>query len=195
MPDSAAGVGFGDYATYQAQRDAQLAGQTTQPDTVQLPENGATQSESPAANTQTAVATPAQAQPVGNPGISDEQDFNAVSSRETIESDAERLARQRSQYQVIEPTALPTRVGGNSGNVVQYALGTSHPVGQALYRRSGLRSNNAYLRKCAGYASDDLAQEAFLLAGGPQRDRMNLDPDGDGYACFWDPAPFRNISR
>ena len=24
-----------------------------------------------------------------------------------------------------------------------------------------------------------------------ERDRMGLDPDGDGFACAWDPAPFR----
>ena len=36
-------------------------------------------------------------------GISDEQDFAAVAARETIESDKERLARNRAQYQVIRP--------------------------------------------------------------------------------------------
>ena len=35
------------------------------------------------------------------------------------------------------------------------------------------------------------AQQAFLEAGGPERDRKGLDPDGDGYACAWDPTPFR----
>ena len=39
--------------------------------------------------------------------------------------------------------------------------------------------------------SDAAAQEAFLKAGGPERDRYGLDPDGDGFACRWDPTPFR----
>ena len=34
-------------------------------------------------------------------------------------------------------------------------------------------------------------QEAFLDAGGPKRDPHALDPDGDGFACAWDPRPFR----
>ena len=39
----------------------------------------------------------------GHSSISDEQDFAAVAARETIESDKERLARNRAQYQVIRP--------------------------------------------------------------------------------------------
>jgi hypothetical protein len=36
-----------------------------------------------------------------------------------------------------------------------------------------------------------MAQIAFLERGGPKRDTLGLDPDGDGFACYWDPAPFR----
>jgi hypothetical protein len=43
--------------------------------------------------------------------------------------------------------------------------------------------------------TQDAAQEAFLAAGGPERDRNNLDPDGDGFACWWDPEPFRRAMR
>ena len=125
-----------------------------------------------------------------NPGISDEQDFSAVSSRESIESDAARLAAQREQYQVIEPTAVPSRSGAGGPNIVEYALSTSNVPGQAIYRRSALRLSD-YNRNCVKYASSDLAQEAFLKAGGPEKDRLNLDPDGDGFACQWDPTPFR----
>ena len=39
--------------------------------------------------------------------------------------------------------------------------------------------------------SSDLAQKAFLSRGGPERDILLLDPDGDGFACKWDPRPFR----
>jgi hypothetical protein len=38
----------------------------------------------------------------------------------------------------------------------------------------------------------DQAQSDFILAGGPQKDRKGMDPDGDGYACGWDPAVYRN---
>lgn len=125
-----------------------------------------------------------------SPAISDENDFQAVSQRETIESDKERIARNRAQYVVIQPGALPTRPGELGPNIVDYALATTHPVGAQLYRRSSLSFGNS-AAKCGRYASPDLAQTDFLAKGGPERDRLGLDPDGDGYACAWDPSPFR----
>jgi hypothetical protein len=122
--------------------------------------------------------------------ISDEQDFAAVSQRETIESDKQRIDRNRAQYQIDQPTALPQRVGNTGPNIVQYALSSRNPRGTQVYRRGGLRLTS-YNAACARYASPDLAQQAFLNAGGPVRDSKGLDPDGDGYACSWDPAPFR----
>ncbi|TGD44233.1 hypothetical protein EEB11_05965 [Pseudotabrizicola sediminis] len=126
----------------------------------------------------------------GGATISDENDFDAVASRETIESDRARIDRNRAQYQVIQPGALPVRSGAAGPNIVDYALATSHPRGTQLYRRSGFGVGNT-AAKCAGYASPDLAQQAFLERGGPERDRLGLDPDGDGYACTWDPSPYR----
>ena len=52
-------------------------------------------------------------------------------------------------------------------------------------------ATNVAVVACARYGSPDLAQQAFLAAGGPDRDRRGLDPDGDGFACAWDPRPFR----
>lgn len=128
---------------------------------------------------------------VNNPGISDEQNFEAVAARESIESDAERLARQAQAYRVIQPTAVPTRQGDSGPNIVSYALSTSNSVGQSLYRRGGVALQSRSARACQRYPSPDLAQEDFLARGGPERDRLNLDPDGDGFACSWDPQPFR----
>ena len=127
---------------------------------------------------------------LSNPGISSENDFAAVSAEQTIESDAERLAQNRAQYEVIQPTELPSRSASTQPNVVAYALQTSNPKGTRVYNRAGA-SQSKFQRNCAKYASPDLAQVDFLNAGGPQRDRKGLDPDGDGYACGWDPAPFR----
>lgn len=125
----------------------------------------------------------------GNSGtISDEQNFDAVAARETIESDAQRIARNRAQYEVVQPTALPQRTGNTGPNIVAFALSTTHAPGTPVYRRSGFGGNGS---ACARYGSTDLAQEAFLAEGGPDRDRKGLDPDGDGFACGWDPRAFR----
>lgn len=125
-----------------------------------------------------------------NAGISDEQDFNAVSARETIESDKERIARNRAEYVVVQPGALPTRPGDTGPNIVEFALATKHAPGVQMYKRSGLSVRSAD-SACAKYSSPDLAQQDFLAKGGPDRDRAGVDPDGDGFACSWDPRPFR----
>jgi hypothetical protein len=125
-----------------------------------------------------------------NVAISDEQDFSAVSARETIESDAERIARNRAEYVVVQPRDLPQRPGDTGPNIVEFALATKHAPGVQMFRRTGLgiRDVNS---ACAKYPSPDRAQQDFLSKGGPERDRMGVDPDGDGFACSWDPRPFR----
>lgn len=128
---------------------------------------------------------------VGQTGISEEQDFDAVSATRTIESDAQKIAANRAQYTLVQPTELPTRPGTNQPNIVEYALRTDHPVGAQLYSRSGLRSAQRHAQACGQFASPDQAQIEFLSRGGPERDRGGLDPDGDGFACSWDPTPFR----
>lgn len=154
----------------------------------------ASQSNSGRAPLEASPSNPAP-QLVGNPGLSDENSFEAVSARQTIESDAARLQQQRSQYQQVQPTALPSQSGARSPNIVKYALSTSHPVGTKLYSRAGINLKSRSARNCAGFSSAELAQLAFLEAGGPQRDRKVLDPDGDGYACGWDPRPYRLAVR
>ena len=140
----------------------------------------------PQATQPAAVATA----PVSNTGISDEQDFSAVSSRETIDSDKERIAENRAQYQQIQPSALPARTGSNAARIIEYAVKAPNRLGEPIYKRSSVALAN-HDRACARYDNPEAAQEAFLDSGGPQRDPKNLDPDGDGFACRWDPTPFQ----
>jgi hypothetical protein len=215
IPDSGAGVGFEDYDTYLAnQRARDEALRTGQPPvTVQPPAdavdpaNGVvvvvsrtpeqqTASDAVAAigGTQpAAVQAPVQtaaAPTTDNPDLSDEQDFQAVSSRQTIQSDAERRAAQSAQYQVIAPTAVPTRPRSSSQTPIEFAVATSHPIGPKVYRRSPFGAGKS-AAACRKYTSGEAAQDAFLKAGGPKRDKFGLDPDGDGYACRWDPSVYR----
>ena len=196
-PNAGAGVGFGTpdaFAAQRAARDREL--ETGQPAAL---DDRAIATETLDVLNATGNSTAVAGTPVAgtellanNPGISDEQNFDAVSSRETIESDRDRLQRQRDAFQVALPEALPDRPRGTGPNIVAYALSTSNPVGQSVHRRSGRFNEDKYRRACAQYGSSDQAQAAFLEAGGPERDRRGLDPDGDGFACRWDPTPFRN---
>ncbi|MEX0286113.1 MAG: hypothetical protein AB3N23_16020 [Paracoccaceae bacterium] len=130
-------------------------------------------------------------QALSNPAISDENDFAAVSSRESIESDAARIAKNKQSYQAVAPTALPDRPSDTGPNIVTYALSTQNNPGARVYQRTGLNLATKSQRNCAKFPSPDQAQIEFLSRGGPQRDRLALDPDGDGFACSWDPRPFR----
>ncbi len=144
----------------------------------------------PRGNAPTTITETTSEMTPSHSGISDEQDFAAVSARETIQSDADRIARNRAQYVVIQPTEVPQRPGNSGPNIVEYAIQTTNAPGQQLYSRSAIRLSSPEAA-CRRYGSTDQAQEAFLSAGGPQRDPKGLDPDGDGFACAWDPRPFR----
>jgi len=194
VPNSAAGVGFDRYDRARTGQDATVNS---------LPAPGAVSAEpldstggaasapvAPPANTGTTPVATATPTP-GAVGISDEQDFTAVSGRETIESDAARIAANRAAYVQIEPTDLPSRPGETGPSIVAFALATNNPVGAQLYNRSRLSGSARFNRNCAKYTSSDLAQQDFLRRGGPQRDPKGLDPDGDGFACYWDPTPLR----
>ena len=122
--------------------------------------------------------------------ISNEQDFDAVTTEQTVESDAERIVTNRAKYIVIDVQALPLRTD-NLPNVVEYAIRTKNPVGVQLYRRFGTELKTLSFGGCGKYSSTDTAQKAFLSRGGPELDILGLDPDGDGFACRWDPRPFR----
>lgn len=214
VPDSAAGVGFDSYDKARLARDAKLAGNPT---TVSgLPPAQHVSAEpldatNLAAQTQVALAqsrddtatdavvqaSPSNPKPMQleNAGISNENDFAAVGERRSIASDAERRAQNQAQYQVIQPTALPVRRTSSGPNIVSYALQTSNPIGTRIYRRIAVNGQKRFQRNCAKFASPDLAQSEFLSKGGPKNDRLGIDPDGDGYACAWDPRSFRKAKN
>ena len=82
---------------------------------------------------------------------------------------------------VLPPPLIP--------RVAAFALRTTHLPGEQQWRRNPFRRGNP--EDCLQYASRDLAQDAFLREGGPERDPLRLDPDGDGFVCGFDPRPLR----
>ncbi len=220
VPESGPGVGFGDYNSVirnstngiPATQSGAAGPLTTAPTTQFSTDVAASAIAAAEAGTTATGAAPLDApglsadRPRGNApagiqettsemsyvtgGVSDEQDFNAVKSRESIESDKARIEANRAQYVVIQPGALPQRTGDTGPNIAEYAIATNNPVGVKLYRRPSFYLVNVKTA-CLKFSSPDLAQQAFLAAGGPQKDSRALDPDGDGFACDWDPRPFR----
>lgn len=98
------------------------------------------------------------------------------------------LAEARSRLVIVQPGAVPQGVEGV--NIALFAQQSTNAVGEQVYARNfGLRGAGS----CRRFATADEAQRAFLAAGGPASDPRGLDPDGDGFACGWDPAPYRQL--
>lgn len=193
VPDS--GVGFNDFDGYNYNTAEALQGSPVQAGVISDEDVGSSNISLALeeAVKQTPELTSGATRPqASRTGISDEQSFQAVTARETIASDAERLAQQRAQYEVITPTALPSRTNTSSATaVIAFALGTTNSVGDSVYARSGRYSQEKFAKACSKFLTSNDAQAAFLQDGGPQKDRKGVDPDGDGFACAWNPAPFR----
>lgn len=228
IPDSAAGVGFDDYASYQTVRESRLQGQATvlppvtavpiseeqprvpmaapvpapmaapapqavaAPDPVGAPLSALSSERVAAAPISTApiAAAPAAQPDATEPApIVEDEIYQPAAGAPIVREPAPGTTGQA--IVPIEPAPVPQRSGTAAPNIVSYALNTRNQVGQPRYRRTNPLRYSSFERNCGRYPSDDLAQEAFLAAGGPDRDRLNLDPDGDGFACRWDPAPFR----
>ncbi len=215
VPDSALGVDDGDYRAYRAERERRASGglvpdrpvistelvRPGEPRGPDLPDSArrtaqARQAAEAAGQPGTAAAQAGAAEAprhaaADNPGISRSQDFEAVSAERSRQEDAERLREAREEYQVLEAEDLPE--GKDVPSIARFALSTRHPVGQKMYSRSVF--NRLFAKSCEKFATADDAQMAFLAEGGPKRDPMGLDPDGDGYACAWSPEPFRQMVR
>jgi hypothetical protein len=101
------------------------------------------------------------------------------------------LASARDQLVVVQPGPLPNRVEGV--NIALFAKQTTNAVGESVYPRSAAARVTG-VGNCGRFRDADAAQRAFLAGGGPQADRYGIDPDGDGFACKWDPAPYRALN-
>ncbi len=142
-----------------------------------------------AAPASTGAAAPATARP-GPPPIADDAIYNPKSTTPLVIRSPD-----PARYEVVRPRAVPARPREQNANIVAYALTAPNRVGQGVYVRDPGALPGAIPGRCARYVSDDTAQEAFLEAGGPEADPLGIDPDGDGFACDWDPAPFRRAVR
>lgn len=157
---------------------------TSSPDLATLPEGV---QRAPVGVT-TAEAAPGIGRPLDTDTLNlmqttlEEQKIDAAVAQQKLDEDRAKLV-------VVQPGALPSRVDGV--NVALFARQTSNAVGQKIYDRSG--GFGGFSSGCRRFSDPDDAQRAFLASGGPQSDQYGLDPDGDGFACDWDPTPYREL--
>ena len=217
VPNSAAGVGFGDYQSYLQQREAALQGAPMTTTTLPAPGQpgaplSATTPAAPstaASGNRAALDAAAAAAPQGtigaealaalratapsgpgpapvNPTTGEYVGVNGQPRAPGLPMDA------MSHYDGTRPAPVTdmTTAGAAGPNLAAYALAATNTLGQRVYERNGFKMT-ATDKACAKFVSPDLAQRAFLEKGGPVKDPGNLDPDGDGFACSWDPRPFQ----
>ena len=197
VPESGPGVGFNDYNSYNAQREAALTNGAPMVAAGAQPIMGGGVSGGAIGAAPAAPATGFSTERIGaaigaaSGGASGTPPAPGAPLSATDPMTAAPMTPAPGPAVPLDQ--LPTRAG-EGPNLVQYALTTSNPVGQPVYDRSSLQLRNPE-KACAAFGSADKALAAFLDAGGPQKDRKGLDPDGDGFACGWDPTPFRNAVR
>ena len=95
---------------------------------------------------------------------------------------------------VPPPVVYPVRVARPKAVVVTSAAPAARTIQKPAPAAAAPAATVAtrFLREgrrgtCAAYPTPDAAQRAFIAQGGPQRDPLGLDPDGDGRACTWTP--------
>ena len=103
---------------------------------------------------------------------------------------AEKLESARKQRIVIE-TETPSH-SEDSVNIAAFARSTINKKGESIYARRSFQTFDNWT-ECAFFDTNENAQRFFLRTGGPKLDLKNLDPDGDGFACAWDPAIYRQL--
>lgn len=206
VPNSGAGVGFGTYEDYLRQRESQLKGSATPAQTATPPADGGYGTSGYGATPVTSAAGIAAAQgttgtdaaATGGSGSIGADTLAALRATapagdsapaETVAPVVAATSSVGAPLNAMSPAAMPA--GGGAGpNLAAYALAAKNAPGQSVWPRGGLRLSSSD-KACKKYLSPDLAQMAFLQRGGPQKDPLNLDPDGDGFACGWDPRPFQ----
>ena len=77
-------------------------------------------------------------------------------------------------------------------NIASFARNSLFKINEKNFKRLISLKFNSII-ECSKFANSDDAQRYFLTNGGPHENPNNLDPDGDGFACQWDPKIFRMI--
>ena len=104
---------------------------------------------------------------------------------------AEKLESARKQRILIETKEF--QQNEESINIATFARSSPNKKGESIYLRPAFQTFDHWT-ECAFFTTNEKAQRFFLKTGGPKIDLKNLDPDGDGFACDWDPIIYRQLA-
>ena len=117
-------------------------------------------------------------------------------SQEQQKVEREQAAKRREILKagrVILEASHKEKIKRHSVNLAVFARSVSNKLGEKIYFRNFVVSDAG--SGCKKFSNKNAAQIFFLENGGPKNDFHNMDVDGDGFACKWDPAIYRKIER
>ena len=115
-------------------------------------------------------------------------------SQEQQKLEREKAAKRREKLKegrVILEVNVKEKIAAKSVNLAVFARSVSNEIGEKIYFRSFLGTD--INSTCKKFLNKNAAQIFFLKNGGPKNDYHNIDTDGDGFACKWDPEIYRKI--
>ena len=125
-------------------------------------------------------------------GILDLSQFSQEQQKVEREQAAKRREELKAGRVVLEATRKE-KVVTKSVNLAVFARSVSNKLGEKIYYRNFISSGAG--SGCKKFSNKNAAQIFFLENGGPKNDFYNIDTDGDGFACKWDPAIYRKFER
>ena len=125
-------------------------------------------------------------------GVLDLSQFSQEQQKVEREQAAKRREELKAGRVVLEVNSKE-KITLKSVNLAVFARSVSNKVGEKIYYRNFLSTENN--SSCKKFSNKNAAQIFFLENGGPKNDFYNVDPDGDGFACKWDPEIYRKIGR
>ena len=117
-------------------------------------------------------------------------------SQEQQKIEREQAAKRREELKagrVILEDNDKEKIKSQSVNLAVFARSVSNKLGEKIYYRNFISSGAG--SGCKKFFNKNAAQIFFLKNGGPKNDFHNIDVDGDGFACKWDPEIYRKIER
>ena len=116
-------------------------------------------------------------------------------SQEQQKIEREQAAKRREELKagrVVLEVNSKEKIKTKSINLAVFARSVSNNVGEKIYYRNILSTD--INSGCKKFSNKNAAQIFFLENGGPKNDYHNIDNDGDGFACKWDPSIYRKIN-
>ena len=124
-------------------------------------------------------------------GVLDLSQFSQEQQKVERDEAAARREKLKAGRVVLEVNSKD-EIETKSINLAHFARSVSNKVGEKIYYRNSLNTDDN--QGCKKFSNKDTAQIFFLKNGGPKNDYHNIDVDGDGFACKWDPTIYRKIN-